>query len=83
MSTALARFTGALRGLLGGEEELLLEVGPHGPSGPIDVPNAGDGTWEVDYRIDSAGAYGITVRVLPRHDGLLTPVELGRAAWAN
>jgi hypothetical protein len=43
----------------------------------------GDGTFEVDYRIDAAGAYGLTVRVLPRHDGLLTPVELGRATWAG
>jgi hypothetical protein len=43
----------------------------------------GDGMFEVDYRIDAAGAYGLTVRVLPRHDGLLTPVELGRATWAS
>jgi starch phosphorylase len=49
----------------------------------LTMHHIGDGTFEVDYRIDAAGAYGLTVRVLPRHDGLLTPVELGRATWAN
>ncbi len=49
----------------------------------LTMHHVGDGTFEVDYRIDAAGAYGLTVRVLPRHDGLLTPVELGRATWAS
>jgi starch phosphorylase len=49
----------------------------------LTMHHIGDGTFEVDYRIDAAGAYGLTVRVLPRHDGLLTPVELGRATWAS
>ncbi|MCL4820516.1 MAG: radical SAM protein [Vicinamibacteria bacterium] len=47
MSTAFARVTGALRGLLGGDEELELRVGPEGPAGPIGVPNAGDGRWQL------------------------------------
>lgn len=30
-----------------------------------------------------AGRYGFTVRVLPAHDDLASPVELGLAAWAS
>ncbi|MEN9504779.1 MAG: hypothetical protein RI958_705, partial [Actinomycetota bacterium] len=29
------------------------------------------------------GPYGVTVRVLPAHAGLISPVELGIAAWAG
>ena len=36
-----------------------------------------------EYRIGSAGPYGVTVRVLPAHAGLISPVELGIAAWAG
>jgi starch phosphorylase len=43
----------------------------------------GDGLWEAEYQVSAAGPYGLTVRVLPRHDGLLSPVELGRATWAD
>jgi hypothetical protein len=31
---------------------------------------------------DDAGRYGYTVRVLPAHADLSSPVELGRIAWA-
>ena len=30
----------------------------------------------------AAGMYGCTVRVLPNHPDLTTPMELGRIAWA-
>jgi starch phosphorylase len=35
------------------------------------------------YTVADAGAYGVTVRCLPRHDGLVTPVELALVAWAS
>ncbi len=44
-----------------------------------DAPNEYRGT----YRVSAAGPYGYTVRVLPSHGALVTPVELGRAAWAG
>ncbi|MDQ3146284.1 MAG: DUF3417 domain-containing protein, partial [Actinomycetota bacterium] len=31
---------------------------------------------------DRPGRYGYTVRVVPSHPHLVTPVELGRVAWA-
>ncbi len=30
----------------------------------------------------TAGRYGVTVRIVPAHDDLVTPAELGRIAWA-
>ena len=42
-----------------------------------------DGAFSATYRVDAAGPYGLTVRVLPTHPALISPVELGRAAWAT
>ena len=42
-----------------------------------------DGNYTVTYRVNAAGPYGFTVRVLPTHPGLISPVEMGHAAWAN
>ncbi|MFM2071899.1 MAG: glycogen phosphorylase [Actinomycetota bacterium] len=48
------------------------------------VPGATDaGSFVAEYRVDAAGPYGVTVRVLPTHPALISPVELGRAAWAS
>ena len=43
-----------------------------------------DGTYRYEGAFDCAnsGRYGFTVRVLPSHPQLNTPVELGRIAWA-
>ena len=49
----------------------------------VTMRDVGDGVWEADCRPSAAGPYGLTVRVLPRHDGLLNPVELGIATWAR
>ncbi|HEV2891019.1 MAG TPA: alpha-glucan family phosphorylase [Frankiaceae bacterium] len=40
---------------------------------------AGSGQWayEGDVPLERTGAFGYTVRVLPRHDSLVTPAELG------
>jgi starch phosphorylase len=34
------------------------------------------------FRTERAGRYGFTVRIVPRHADLVSPVELGLAAWA-
>ena len=42
-----------------------------------------DGRYEADVPLPNAGAVGYTVRVLPRHDLLATPAELGRVVVAH
>ncbi len=68
--------------------------GPVGPGGELVEPTVvtltstneagADGTirYEGAFACDLAGQYGLTVRVLPAHPGLVNPVELGRIAWA-
>jgi starch phosphorylase len=41
------------------------------------------GLWEADYHVGEAGPYGITVRALPSHPDLISPVEMGTIAWAS
>ena len=50
---------------------------------PLDA--AGDGTqrYEATVSLPAAGVIGYTVRVLPRHDLLASPVELGRVVLAT
>jgi starch phosphorylase len=43
----------------------------------------GGATFTGTYTVAAAGPYGLTVRALPTHPGLLNPVELGIAAWAS
>ena len=68
----------------------------HGPAGqggelldPVSVPMtdagpADDGHLATRGRFvcEQAGRYGVTVRVVPNHEALVTPAELGRIAWA-
>jgi glycogen phosphorylase len=49
----------------------------------VTMAPSGGGEFGATYRVDAAGPYGVTVRVLPTHPALITPVELGRAAWAT
>jgi starch phosphorylase len=35
------------------------------------------------YTVADAGAYGLTVRCLPSHPGMVSPVEVGLIAWAS
>ena len=46
--------------------------------------NVADGSLRYvgSYVPTAAGMYGCTVRVLPNHPDLTTPMELGRIAWA-
>jgi starch phosphorylase len=43
-----------------------------------------DGAWtfEGEIPLNVPGAFGYTVRVVPRHDGIVGPCELGLVAWA-
>jgi starch phosphorylase len=68
----------------------------HGPVGQADeltehaiVSMEPDGNSDDDHAhyvgsllTERAGRYGFTVRVVPRHPGLVSPAELGLAAWA-
>ncbi|MFM8267734.1 MAG: alpha-glucan family phosphorylase [Ilumatobacteraceae bacterium] len=46
-------------------------------------PDHGDGGWSADFMTGEAGPYGLTVRVIPSHPMLASPVELGLAVWAG
>jgi starch phosphorylase len=71
-----------------------LIFGPVGPNDEITAPTVvtmdlvGEGPGAGTYRYvctfcaEQAGRYGFTVRVIPAHGDLGTPVEMGRAAWA-
>jgi len=71
-----------------------LIFGPVGPNDEITAPAVvtmdlvGEGPGPATYRYvctfcaEQAGRYGFTVRVIPAHADLGTPVEMGRAAWA-
>ena len=49
----------------------------------VSMRSGDDGEYLADLRLPHAGALGYTVRVLPRHDLLATPAELGRVVLAN
>jgi starch phosphorylase len=82
----------ALGSLGAGDVEVQLVHGPVGQNDELDHPvvspmtPVGDGSSGLRYRgafsCERAGRYGFTVRVVPHHADLTTPVELGRIAWA-
>ena len=41
------------------------------------------GLYSGSYSVGEAGPYGLTVRVMPAHSHMVSPVELGVAAWAS
>jgi starch phosphorylase len=49
----------------------------------VSMRHVGAESFSCSYRVRAAGPYGITVRVLPHHSGLISSVELGIAAWAG
>jgi starch phosphorylase len=49
----------------------------------VSLARTADGVWEADYTVGEAGPYGITVRAMPSHPQLISPVEMGIIAWAN
>ena len=42
-----------------------------------------DNRWSGEYTVGRSGAYGLTARVMPRHELLASPFELGCVAWAG
>jgi starch phosphorylase len=48
---------------------------------PIDGGSVGTFTYQGTFSCEAAGRYGLTVRVLPSHPDLATPVALGRIVW--
>ncbi|MEY4338477.1 MAG: glycogen phosphorylase, partial [Actinomycetota bacterium] len=48
----------------------------------VTLDNTAPGVWEADYNVGEAGPYGITVRAMPSHPNLVSPVEMGVVAWA-
>jgi len=42
----------------------------------------GSAVFEGSYAVGEAGPYGVTVRVMPSHPDLVSPVDLGVVAWA-
>jgi starch phosphorylase len=45
-------------------------------------PN-GAGGFEGTYVVGEAGPYGVTVRAVPSHPDLISPMEMGLVAWAD
>ena len=62
----------------------------HGPVGQADeiehshlvvMSPAGDDRFEGSFTCEHPGRYGLTVRVVPAHPDLVTPIEMGLVAW--
>ncbi|MBK8330821.1 MAG: alpha-glucan family phosphorylase [Acidimicrobiaceae bacterium] len=49
----------------------------------VNLGFVGDGVFEATYVVGEAGPYGLTVRAVPAHPHLVSPVELGLVAWAG
>ena len=49
----------------------------------IDLQPSGAGSFEGTYMVGEAGPYGVTVRAVPRHDDLISPMDMGLIAWAD
>jgi len=46
------------------------------------LPTA-DGPFEGTYAVGEAGPYGVTVRAVPSHADMISPMEMGLVAWAD
>src|SRR6266508_5714137 len=69
-----------LHGLVGqGDEMEDTSAVSMAPAGDFDQHHA---RYVGSFACDRAGRYGYTVRVVPRHPDLVTPAEMGLAAWA-
>jgi starch phosphorylase len=52
------------------------------PMTHVGTVDGGAARYEGSFTCSAVGRYGFTVRVLPYHPGLQSPVELGRISWA-
>jgi starch phosphorylase len=79
----------ALGGLAVTDVQVELVHGPVGLSEELVDPQSvamdpsGDGRFTATFELDRGGRYGYTVRVVPSHPDLVTPVELGCVEWAS
>ncbi len=84
----------SLGGLTPGDVEVQLVTGHVGQAGalenvvasamaPLGDPVDGHLRYEADLILTAAGRRGLTVRVVPQHELLDEPLELGCVAWAN
>ncbi|MEP7202675.1 MAG: alpha-glucan family phosphorylase, partial [Ilumatobacteraceae bacterium] len=48
----------------------------------ITLQPTGEGGFEGTYEVGEAGPYGVTVRAIPHHTDLISPMEMGLVAWA-
>ena len=69
-----------VRGWVKGDELVDTELLPMSPAGS--APE-GHQRYQATVLCDRAGRFGVTVRVVPSHPYLATPVELGRVAWGQ
>jgi starch phosphorylase len=44
--------------------------------------SAGNGAFEGECEVGEAGPYGVTVRILPHHHDLVSPMEMGLVVWS-
>ncbi len=82
----------ALNGLRPDDMAVQVLHGAVGPGDELITPDAvtlahaadrdGAGVFAGSFPCDTAGRHGFTVRVLPAHGDLASPVELGRTVWA-
>ena len=54
-----------------------------GDPAAVDLAQVGNGSWQAEYVVGDAGPYGVTVRAMPSHPHLISPVEMGIIAWAE
>jgi glycogen phosphorylase len=54
-----------------------------GTPAAIILQPTGGGGFAGTYPVGEAGPYGVTVRAVPRHDDLISPMEMGLVAWAD
>ena len=54
-----------------------------GTAGRLELAVGDGGAWSGQYAVGQSGAYGLTVRVMPRHDLLANPFEMGCVVWAQ
>jgi len=53
-----------------------------GPPAAVELQATGAGSFEGEIALEAPGNYGVTARVLPVHEDLASPYDLGLATWA-
>jgi glycogen phosphorylase len=53
-----------------------------GAPGAFTLASSDSGAFEGEYEVGEAGPYGVSVRVLPHHHDLVSPMEMGLVVWS-